>query len=82
MQCRPLLEQAQVLRAGTGQDLEGLRLCNHGHLRRSCAGMGHWQGGVGLLGPQDTLPGAGGPQLPHVLPLALRLEQARDQEMY
>ena len=80
MQCCPPLEQAQVFRAGAGQDLEGLRLCDRGHPKRSCTGMG--QGGVGLLGPQDTLPGAGGPRLPPVLPFAPLLEQERDQEMY
>ena len=40
------------------------------------------QGGAGMLGTQDTLPGAGGPRLPPVLPFAPLLEQERDQERY
>ena len=73
----PLLEQAQVFRAGAGQDSGG---ADRGHPKCLCAGMG--QGGAGMLGTQDTLPGAGGPRLPPVLPFAPLLEQERDQETY
>ena len=58
----PLLEQAQVFRAGAGQDSEGLRWRDHGHPQRLCAGMG--QGEVGMLGTQGTLLGAGEPRSP------------------
>ena len=82
MQCRrhPLLEQMQGFRAGTGQHPEGLHWHDHGHPERLCAGM--VQGEVGMLGPQDTLPGAGGPQLPHSLSFTPLLEWASGQEIY
>ena len=32
-----------------------------------------------MLGQKDTLPGAGGPQWPHVLPFVLLLERASGQ---
>ena len=75
----PLLEQAQVFRAGAGQDSEGLRWRDHGHPQRLCAGMG--QGEVGMLGTQGALLGAGGPRLPHVTLLAPVLEQASGQKI-
>ena len=40
------------------------------------------RGEVGMLGPLDILLGAGGPELPHVLPFAPLLEQASGQEFY
>ena len=74
------LEQAQVFRVSTCQDPEGLRWHNHGHPKHLCTGIG--RGKVGMLGPLDILPGAGAPQLPHVLSVVPLLEQASGRGFY